>query len=187
MDCTIKALLESASKHGYLTAPRDVLEAALTGNEQARVLLILLLKVNFADREAVSGERRYLCRRGESILSLNQWSQQTGLPVPALKDYFKAFLDAGILEPVDNPLHGGHIRLARYNELTSKAHAAGNKSAATAGDDPCAVKDKRFDAFWKFYHKITGRTQEQSLTRIYWNRLTLEEQALAYDILKVIR
>ena len=166
-------LMESVWRHGYLAAPRVLLEAALRGDEQARVLAIVLLDVNFADREVVSGEQRYFCRRGESIRSLRQWSERMGISIPQVKHYFGAFLAAGILERIDRPLHGGHIRVAQYDGLTGKAG-----SAAPAGER----EDKLFNEFWELYHRITGRAPvEQHLTRRYWDELTSEEQEQAYD------
>jgi AraC-like DNA-binding protein len=179
MELNNEALLESVSKHGFLAAPRNLLEAALRGDEQARVLAVILLEVNFADREAGSGGRRYLCRRGESILSLSQWSQRLGLHIPQVKYYFNAFTTAGILERIDTPLHGGHIRVARYDGLTGRAHAA---TESYTGGKAADEKDTLFDHFWELYHRITGRAPlERYLTRLCWNELTPEEQEQAYD------
>jgi hypothetical protein len=181
MEFKMEALMESASKHGFFAGPRYILEAALGGDEQARVLAIILLKVNFVDRQVESGDRRYLCRRGESILSLRQWSELTGLDIPRVRYYFRAFTTAGILERINNPLHGGHIRVKQYDELTGRGayaedHAKANTPNANAGED------RLFEAFWELYHEITGRAPiEQHLTRLYWDRLTPEEQEQAYD------
>jgi len=177
MKISLEALLNSALTQGYLLIPRELIKSILQKDEFARVLLTILSEVNFADRENVSGDKRYLCRKGESIRSLRSWSQVLGVHIPQVKYYFRELKSLGYLDHIDNPLHGGHIRVVDYDRLTGRDYSSILSPSSVGQDD-----DALFTAFWVRYHRETGLVpQERDLAWVYWMRLTVEERDMAYD------
>lgn len=174
---TLKELLNSGLLKGYLLLPRVLLTAAIEGDAFALSLIRVIAAVNYADRLMVYGNKRYLCRKAESIRSLKSWATELGMSIAEVKTFFAQLRQMGYLEPIENPLHGGHIRLAEYERLTGKDYTLlPDSQAGTAGDE------RLFEGFWKRYHEMTHLIpREKALAWVYWIGMTPEEMDAAYE------
>jgi hypothetical protein len=167
-----------ASKRGYVSFPLELIgwwfgeERKLTEFE---AFVRMLSRVNFKNNEVnMKGGGVGICRRGESIRSVERWSEEFRWETGETREFFGMLLEKGVLEHIEKPVNKHHIRIADYEWLTGKA----------TNDAPAAQAGKRslFDDFWEHYHETTGmKPTERVRTRAAWDRLSEEEQDRAIE------
>jgi hypothetical protein len=191
-----KTSVAEALIRGYVSLPLDLIKWWLRDRKltefEAFVLMISL--VNFRNNEvSVPGGGKAICRRGESIRSIERWSNEFHWELDETRLFFEMLWEKGVLEPIERPISKNHIRIAEYERLTGKEGAlaslrSGEKKfkegARHAEVRAGAVGSERslFDDFWELYHEITHtRPSERTRARMAWDRLTEDQQDRAIE------
>jgi hypothetical protein len=106
---------------------------------------------------------------------VERWSEEFHWEIDETRRFFGTLLERGILERIENPVNGNHIRITEYGWLTGRVT---NGAPATQPEDERSL----FDDFWELYHKITGMIPaERTRTRKAWDKLSEEQQDRAIE------
>jgi hypothetical protein len=171
-----KKIMMEVSKRGYVSLPLDLIGKWLDETRKLtefEAFILMLGLVNFKDNEVETPGGRAICRRGESIRSVEHWSSKFRWNMAETRAFLEALREMGMLERIGNPINENHIRIAEYEWLTGKA----------TGNAQTEKVEKRtlFDDFWEIYHTVTGMIPSEKMrARLAWNRLSdaLQDKAI---------
>ncbi|MDR1880470.1 MAG: hypothetical protein LBQ78_06015 [Tannerellaceae bacterium] len=111
--------MEKIHGNAYLCVPRNLLKAALNGQQEARVHLVLFLYCNYADGEVLFGKRMVSCRRGEWIGTYRQLAELAGVHLSITGKLLQKLADKKLIN-ITRIEGGTSIYLNGYDEFTSK-------------------------------------------------------------------
>jgi hypothetical protein len=173
-----KRFIINALTKGYVSFPLELIRWWFEKRRKLtefEAFVWMLSRVNFKDNKVNVYGRSGICRKGESIRSIERWSQEFQWEMGETRAFFGKLLEEGMLERIDHPLNGNHIRIAEYEWLTGKV--------AQRASEPAPVEERSlFDDFWEHYHKVTRmKPSERTRARAAWDKLTEEQQDRAIE------
>ncbi|NDV66630.1 hypothetical protein [Bacteroides sp. 224] len=177
-------LLESAFSQGYIFLPREFVRLLLrsvpctSSSEEALFFAHLLLGVNYKDCPYRVGNREFICARGESYRSLEEWARCMNCSKGHVRTLIKKLIAKGYIERLSE--EGCHrvtrLRVIEYDCWTGRAL---KKDKPDNSQTPEEV-DRLFEEFWEHYHSVTRMDKVNKYeARKGWVRLTPEERSLA--------
>jgi hypothetical protein len=185
-----KTCMAEALKKGYVSIPLELIkwwivrERKLTEFE---AFFLMISLVNFMDNEVNVSGGKAICRRGESIRSIERWSDEFHWGMDETRKFFETLWEKGVLEVIEQPISKNHIRIAEYERLTGSGEAlaarcAGGEALRAGGKGGKEEERSLFDDFWELYHEITHiKPTERTRTKAAWDKLTEEQQDQAIE------
>ena len=149
---------------------------------QAFVDMILIC--NHADKKVNIKNELILCKRGESLNSLQTWADRWGWDKSKVRRFFKLLVSDSMVElkPTRNTTH---LRLIKYGDYNNKRNTDETqmKLKRNAGETQMTLNNKdnnqstminnennklSFEKFWNLYDKKVGK---KSKIEAKWNKL----------------
>lgn len=165
-------------ENGYILLPRLMVEMQMKVNRQSKecndlsAFIILLMKVNHSERVFRYKDENYLCRRGESFISLRTWAKLFHWTVGRTRRFFERMEELELIEVTPTGKGLNRIRVIDYDELTCRGKNERENLMKSA--------EEEFELFWELYHEMTGKPkQERKAALKEWKNLTAEERRMA--------
>ncbi|NDV64544.1 hypothetical protein [Bacteroides sp. 224] len=177
-------LLASAFSQGYIFLPREFVKLLLqsvpctSSSEEAAFFAHLLLGVNYKDCPYRVGGKEFVCRRGESYRSLEEWARCMRCSKSHVRTLLKKLIDKGYIERLSEEKYHRvtRLRVMEYDCWTGRSL---KKDKPEQTQTPEEV-DRLFEEFWEHYHSVTRMDKVNKYeARKEWVRLTPEERSLA--------
>ena len=167
-------------KTGYLLLSKKMLLHHLQSIDKDReltdteALLLIIGLVNFKDHECSTSTKIIICRRGESIISRDQWAEKFHWNEWKTRKFFQNLQKRGYIEMLDD-WKSMHIRIVDYELLTGHGQA----EEETEKQTKLMVS---FEAFWDYYHQVTNlpKTERGSALR-EWKKMKTTDRKAAFD------
>lgn len=163
---------EDFMKKGYVLIPRSLMERAEEKGgpqNEEEALITILTQVNYKDRMCDILGQATLCRRGESLHSIQNWEKLFHWKRGKTKYFLNKLQEMGVIELLPHP-KTTHLRVVDYDSWTGGT-----------GIRPLQLKaeqDEEFDQFWNSYHEITEtRKLNVGKARREWNLLNREVES----------
>ncbi len=169
---------KSARYGGFIVLSRQLLQECFLSTEQAVTGPVAFLIILYMSHYSHQGT----LQRGESALTLDEWSRLFHWTRWATKRYFDKLLKEGELA---EHYEGRKriLRLTRYEELCGKE--AGHAPSKESKTDPPAPSrtDEEFERFFEHYYSVnrTLEPSEKHLARKEWGKLSPDERRTAMD------
>ncbi|MBP1614877.1 MAG: hypothetical protein H6Q13_2325 [Bacteroidetes bacterium] len=163
-------------KKGYVLIPRLLIEQAektAAVRNEADALIAIITQVNYKDEMCSIEGQSTLCKRGESLHSLQKWADLFHWRRGKTRHFFAKMQRLKIIKLLPHP-KTTHLRVIDY-ELWTGAQSSGFRQLK-------AEQDEEFDQFWNSYHEITeSRKLNVGRARREWNLLNGEEKKQATE------
>lgn len=160
---------------GYVLLPKFMLECLLQTprkkTSELEAFFVVLTHVNYKEETCRMKERSLICRRGESVKSLQTWAELLGWNRWQVHRYFRKMQRMGLLELIPEEVTT-HIRVKEYELWTGNGLRKPRKEE----------EEESFGRFWKHYHEVTQSNRVNiGRARREWKRLTTEEKKQAEE------
>lgn len=166
-----------AITRGYILIPKLLLEKRLANQQRSmselEAVLTVLTKVNYKDAICRLNGQDILCKRGESLYSMDTWAELLHWKRGKTRLFFNSLCEEGVIEFLTGTSHRTtHIRVKNYDLWTGCHYEAMQTKRAQ--------EDERFEVFWTTFHCITKQPKtNRGRAEREWRKLTPEEQLLA--------
>lgn len=165
----------NALTKGYILIPKQLLEVLLKNSaspmSEPDAWLTLLILVNYKETTCRIKGNVYVCKRGESLYSVETWATHFRWTRSRTRTYFAKLQQQHLIRLIPHP-HTTHLAVNDY-DLWTGCRAAARQHLATQADEA-------FDYFWKTYHYITQADKVNiARARREWRKLSVEERQLA--------
>ena len=147
----------------------------------------ILLNVNHADAKVNIGFELFDCKRGQSVMSLQNWAERWKTSKDTARNFLKLLeKDSMILH--ENIGKSTRITVCNYDSYQSELHDSqtqtNRKPNARSPKQECKEEQEQkevytFENFWNDYDKKTGKDKAESK----WKKLKSEDKMLIKEYL----
>lgn len=144
----------------------------------------LLIEVNYTEKQVPIGNQTILCKRAESINSLNTWAQKWNWNKSKVSRFFKKLSKMNQIR-IENVQKTTRITICNYdkyqggrndNETIMKRKPTPNNNNNNENN----IYAHDFNIFWNKYHDITGKLKtDKTPAKKIWDKLNNGEKEKA--------
>jgi len=171
-------MLKTGGCGGFFLIPRDFFrmiirqKSLIVTDELAYVILLFVTRFTASEQ----------MERGESDLSLEQWSQLFRWTKWRTRCFLNTLLDDGVL----TERYIGRKRILRavyYEEVCGKSVACAPPVYTEWPEGALNHTEESFERFWKHYHEVNYclKPSHKDLALKAWRKLSLEDRQMAYE------
>jgi len=167
----------NALNKGYILVPKHLLNYRFNQKDESfsylEAFLMMVINVNFEDREVTIKRKTFVCERGESFLSVPSWAKLFNWSVSKTRWFFDRMEKENLVSYTFLSHNLKKILVVDYDLWTGKPGKITNMRVKN---------EDRLMEFYEIYHEITGlRKVDIGLVRREWKKLTVEEKEAAIN------
>ena len=170
-----KNLPFNALNKGYVLVPKYLLNYRFNQKDESfsylEAFLMLITNVNFEDRNVTIKGETFVCKRGESVLSVASWAKMFNWTTGKTRWFFDRMEKENLIRSTLLNYKLKSIAVIDYDLWTGKPGPISNMRVKN---------EDRLMEFYEKYHEITGlRKVDIGLVRREWKKLSKEEKEVA--------
>ncbi|WP_321517322.1 hypothetical protein [uncultured Bacteroides sp.] len=165
----------NALNKGYVLVPKHLLNYRFNQKDESfsylEAFLMLITNVNFEDRDVTIKGETFVCKRGESVLSVASWAKMFNWTTGKTRWFFDRMEKENLISSTLLNYKMKSIAVIDYDLWTGKPSQITNMRVKN---------EDRLLEFYEKYHETTGlRKVDIGLVRREWKKLSKEEKEAA--------
>jgi hypothetical protein len=165
----------NALNKGYVLVPKHLLNYRFNQKDESfsylEAFLMLITNVNFEDRDVTIKGETFVCKRGESVLSVASWAKMFNWTTGKTRWFFDRMEKENLIRSTLLNYKLKSIAVVDYDLWTGKPSQITNMTIKN--------EDQLLE-FYEKYHEITGlRKVDIGLVRREWKKLSKEDKEAA--------
>ena len=163
---------------GYILVPKALISIILNQMEEefsyVDAFLMILTKVNYMEAIATYRGHKILCKRGESIITIDGWARLFHWSRGKTRYFFTKLEQRNMISITPTEYQINQIQVVDYDKWTGKS-VMGHEKKKTRTEE-------EFEQFWSEYHEKTQlRKVDIGTARREWQKLSQKERNLAIE------
>jgi hypothetical protein len=172
-----KNLPFNALNKGYVLVPKHLLNYRFNQKDESfsylEAFLMLVTNVNFEDRDVTIKGETFVCKRGESFLSVASWAKMFHWTTGKTRWFFDRMEKENLIRSTLLNYKLKSIAVVDYDLWTGKPGPISNMRVKS---------EDQLREFYEKYHEITGlRKVDIGLVRREWKNLSKEDKEAAIN------